>query len=156
MLQCSELTIDFPSSLQECGDENVSKITKATASMGGDLNKSAQNCERDLFRFLRLPLDTSAEILAPVHTPRIFAASSSIPDPARLSPRSTNSFYLILSKDMVWVEVPLLCKDDPSSGRRVMGKLPMVDPHEYIDYLLTTRRVVVSEEDILCLARLFF
>ena len=35
-----------------------------------------------------------------------------------------------------------------------MGKLPMVDPHEYIDYLLTTRRVVVPEDDILYLARL--
>ena len=75
------------------------------------------------------------------------AASIVISQPAQQWPTAPPNHYLImLSKDLVWVKVPLLSPSDPT--KRVEGKLPMVDPHEYINYLLSTKRVVVSPDDI--------
>ena len=45
--------------------------------------------------------------------------------------------------------MPLLDPEDPEAAdKRVLTKLPFVDPHELLDYLWRTEHVTISDDDI--------
>ena len=46
------------------------------------------------------------------------------------------------------MRVPLLDPMDPDSGKRIQVDLPFLDPHEYLEYLWSTDRIHVSDEEI--------
>lgn len=87
--------------LQEAGAENLNPVTRKFAKMGG---KSGKNANRDVLRYVRLPLD------------------------------------------LVMVETVI---HDEISEEVVSTTLPMIDPHELLDYVWRTGRVHVPKEEIL-------
>lgn len=48
------------------------------------------------------------------------------------------------------VEVPLLKALDPNPDNAELTKLPFYDPHELLNWLVSTGRVDVKETDIKC------
>ena len=71
------------------------------------------------------------------------------------SPRGSRHVYLHIhtdtskpwiAKDLSLVTCPLLDPEDPT--KRIEGRLPFIDPHEYLEYLWTTKRIQISDDDI--------
>ena len=44
------------------------------------------------------------------------------------------------------MEVPL--RDDKDPTKKVWGKVPFLDPHELLNYLVSSGRVIVNEEHV--------
>lgn len=86
---------------QEAGAENLSAVTAKLSKIGG---KHGQNANRDLLRYVRLPLD------------------------------------------LVMVETVVL---DEITEEAVNTTLPMIDPHEILDYAWRTGRIQVPKAEIL-------
>lgn len=73
-------------------------------------NMKVKNSARDIFRFMRLPLDL--------------------------------------------VYITTVVKDEMNEGNTIETALPMLDPHELLDWLWRTGRIEVPKEDILPLERI--
>ena len=91
--------------VEEVGAQNVHRVTKRVASL------KPGNEHRDLFKFVRLPVDIS------------------------------------------WVTCPVFEK--PGSDKIVDGRLPMLDPHELLQYLWTTGRLRVDSSTIKILSCIY-
>ena len=50
------------------------------------------------------------------------------------------------AKDLSWVTCPLLDPSDPT--KCIEGRLPFLDPHEYLEYLWSTKRIHISDDEI--------
>ena len=59
-----------------------------------------------------------------------------------------NTLIYITSQAFSWVETQLLDMESPSPGKLVHQKIPMLDPHELLNWLWTTQRIVLDDEDI--------
>ena len=94
--------------------------------------KSSRNANRDLSRFVRMPIAT-----LPAPKDRFVIV---------VEDRPLNKTRPLELQALSYVEVPLLHETDP--GKRVMGKLPFLDPHELLNYLVSTGRVAIEEKDI--------
>ena len=86
---------------QEAGAKNLNPVTVKLSTIGG---KDGKNANRDLLRYVRLPLD------------------------------------------LVMVETVVL---DDISEEVIHTTLPMIDPHELLDYVWRTGRICVPKEEIL-------
>lgn len=84
--------------VNEVGAKSVHPVTKKVSQV------KIHNANRDLFRFIRLPLDVS------------------------------------------WVTCPV--RSRPGSADIIESRLPMYDPHEYLDYLWSTGRFKVDESKV--------
>ncbi|CAK9015797.1 unnamed protein product [Durusdinium trenchii] len=90
--------------VKEAGEANCHPVTNRIAKIAR-VNEKVHH--RDLFRFIRLPLDT------------------------------------------VWVECPVCdAGSDPAFQAVYEQPLPMYDPHEMLDYLYSTGRIWVSDDEI--------
>ena len=54
--------------------------------------------------------------------------------------------YVKLPVDFTWLECPI--RSEPNGDDIVTTLLPMYDPHELLEYLWTSGRIRVSEDDI--------
>ena len=51
-----------------------------------------------------------------------------------------------MDKAFNFVTVPLLHPEDPN--QRVEKALPFLDPHEYLEYIWSTQRIYIPDEEI--------
>ena len=52
---------------------------------------------------------------------------------------------------MAYVDAPVKHETDPE--QRVQARLPFMDPHELLEYLVATARVEIKLDEIRCLSR---
>ena len=121
--------------LQESGG-HVSHVTRKLANM------KSKHCDRDFFRFVRLPIAAWLPFAGMTGLQAFWSQH----DLAASRPAAAFPGGSFATEEFAWVDVMLKDLEDPT--QKVPGRLPFIDPHEYMEYLWRNERVDVTPNDI--------